>query len=943
MKVRHRSNQAKAAWPLGARRFATAGVAVVALLTSVIVARGGGAIASSCSGEVTQEGAWTVVHAPHFASGSPVITSYTVEPADPNGLFVTNGMVVMTSTDGGCNWKQTFDASKVGLQSPRVTNIAIAASNPSRVYLGLVEQTQVPRPHVFASVDGGDSFQQADGVNVNASPSPLPTPSLPTRPNPPATPTPGQLQHNLATADGTPLALQVAPSEATRVYFLVRGTTVSVEPAGSQNPTGTTLYVSDNGGDTWTGHGLNTPFDDLRVDPLNANELWGYGDSGLWHSTDGGVTFNQPQLAVIGVDAVDVFHAAGPARILAFYSSNAGGLLSRDDMKTPAQAFSIPHGHPARSACHGTSPLQIAMATDPTVLYQQNSAKLIDLQPPTPMVDLQCPVSSGGLMTIYGRTATTLERMVAPKVPPAKGYHLPKPPTYISTSVGPLHAATPAKKPTIDPANARIVLTAGKSKVVNYKLNLPGFRYVDLFFLVDTTDSMQPEINGVRAAIQQIVNALAQTGIDAQFGLGEYKAWNQPALPYLRLDNIGPAGPTLQGHLNGLKAGGGPYTQKELSLPALYELASGTTISAGADYLASQPTHFRAGALRLVLNGTDTSFETQNDGPGNPGDPTPEVAAAALNAVQAHQIGIAYEDGSSLIGGDPYPDLADMARKTGALAPAGGADCGIGGVIAPGQPMVCKIPGLNASDASMITAAIVNMVNAIPDPQNVNLSISAPPGIAVGSPLSFGTVDLSKPWVKRFSVTYTCPVFSSGRKTYPVKIHATAGALPLTTTTTDLVCKAPAAPVALLPPAPTVVAFFLPPLPSTAQAPNPNPQPQPNPQSQPQQQPQPAAQAGIAYQEEQAPSFAYAYTNNAPAPQAERASAGGGGGGGGNGGGGENYQMSAYQNGDDGSSPAIPLGVGAAAMSAAYVLAQQRRRKARAAVRYAWVVPRRRR
>ena len=54
-----------------------------------------------------------------------------------------------------------------------------------------------------------------------------------------------------------------------------------------------------------------------------------------------------------------------------------------------------------------------------------------------------------------------------------------------------------------------------------YKLLLPRTPSpVDLMFLVDTTDSTDQMIDGVRQGLQTVVNELQSTGLDAQFGVG---------------------------------------------------------------------------------------------------------------------------------------------------------------------------------------------------------------------------------------------------------------------------------------------------------------------------------------------------------------------------------------------------------------------------------------
>jgi len=69
-----------------------------------------------------------------------------------------------------------------------------------------------------------------------------------------------------------------------------------------------------------------------------------------------------------------------------------------------------------------------------------------------------------------------------------------------------------------------VSLPAGGTKDVGYKLLLPRTPSpVDLMFLVDSTDSTQQMIDGVRQGLQTVVNELQSTGLDAQFGVADFK------------------------------------------------------------------------------------------------------------------------------------------------------------------------------------------------------------------------------------------------------------------------------------------------------------------------------------------------------------------------------------------------------------------------------------
>ncbi|HMC72498.1 MAG TPA: hypothetical protein VKJ07_25310, partial [Mycobacteriales bacterium] len=304
-----------------------------------------------------------------------------------------------------------------------------------------------------------------------------------------------------------------------------------------------------------------------------------------------------------------------------------------------------------------------------------------------------------------------------------------------------------------------VSLPAGGTKDVGYRLLLPRTPSpVDLMFLVDTTDSTDQMIDGVRQGLQTVVNELASTGLDAQFGLGDFKDYpywaggggDDEDYPYKLRRKIGPANGTLQAALGRLRAGGGSDVP-ESDLAALYYSTTGTAgrfhkrvlVAPGSD------AGYRPSALRLAFLATDEPFHRESDYPG----PHWAQTVAALTSAGVHQIGLAVESTDSAGKPKPglfnsLPDQREMATATHALAPRGGVDCDGDGVtdIDPGSPLVCTIAkqadnritvpnptgGQGVSVGSPpppvhLAPLIVQLAESIPDYRAVSLAVAGAP------------------------------------------------------------------------------------------------------------------------------------------------------------------------------------------------------------------------
>jgi hypothetical protein len=418
----------------------------------------------------------------------------------------------------------------------------------------------------------------------------------------------------------------------------------------------------------------------------------------------------------------------------------------------------------------------------------------------------------------------------------------------------------------LEPASKRIVMHPGQSRTIPYRLGLPAaVTPLDVYFMIDISGSMQGTINGIRAAMQDIVEALSGRDIDVHFGVGAFRAFNDPPA-YERVRDIGPPGPAVADALNSLRAsGGGAETQ----MAALMESVTGAGRLGGIP--PDLDMSFRPGSLRVAIEVTD---EPISQGGSHP--PITDVIDALVDH-DVKQVGLAIQ-GPPLLGepdydnpGEPASTLQDVAKGSHAVAPEGGVDCdGDADIeIEAGGPLVCLIDPNRADDAALMADAIVNVLKAIEDIQDLDVAVSdavgvdgAPRVLESVTPEIFPQVDLKEPSAHEFDVTIRCPRVT-GKTRYPLDVTVSRRGGALGSASLTVVCKPRPQdePVPILPVF-TPIAAVLPPLP---RPPDPIPEPNPNPQPNPQQNPQ----AGFAAQEQQQPQVALAQQEGPALPVEE--------------------------------------------------------------------------
>lgn len=872
---------------------------VVGLVSASILAAPfvtGAALANICGTEV---GKWRVAKMPTFKAGSQQLADYEVDRSSPNNIMVTNGLAVMRSTDSACSWKQVFvlpgsaNAESGGTAgNSTIKSIDISESKRGRVLLMVEETTALgPRPHIVTSEDMGETWVAGD---VGLPP------------------------------QGSPEAVVLPASDPNLAYL-------AIDVGGGSFDF---LFASTDGGTTWTlrsnpaeispSMGLTG----FTVDPIDANSLWAWGLNGLYHSTDGGASFTAVE-DFIGkaVSTADVYRSGSkPARIAGFIPNESQVLVSVNGGDTWL-ALAAPPG--VDSSAHGDGPADGFVTANGQVFgFDAQTQAWINLQPPRPVVQ---DVSTDRADIVYVRTGNELLSYSGPT-------------RFIrdtTTGVFQPGVIDPPRQfqehdPALTPADKKVVLDPGETKTVTYDLALSKTPLpVNVFFLLDTSDSMGATIYDLSRSVVKITNLLNKENFLLKIGVGAYRAFpdhfppRQPCggqtLPgqacetnyvYKRFYDIAPASAEAETVLANLESDAGGFYKSHFQ--ALYTLATGEAVDVfpqgpgNGDVPAGEGATFDKEAYRVVVHATDEAFwkgEPREGSGADFGSPVPpdtplwDEVEAALDAKDIYQVGLS-------IGPAPRKDLEEIARRTDALAPAEGVDCGRGHVLDPGDPLVCPVSRNFLTESTNLVPAIVNLIENLPAGVDVAFKAKGDERVIKNvTPEVRPDVVLQVANDMTFDVTYRCPVALAG-KSFDIDLSATntAEAQLLDEAATEVVCrKQPKDPVPLIPPtvALSLVALAIPP-------PPPPPPAQLTSASQAQSQAQ--AQTGAVFEEEKEPQLAIAAAYREAAQM-------------------ENdyeYEMVAYEGRKQPVSPYLTLGAGAVMTSMAYAgLVIQRTRQGR--------------
>jgi hypothetical protein len=803
-------------------------------------------------GRLTDAGNGWLASQPAFTDHPGAKVAAFASPAfDPNLIWATDGGQVARSQDAGCTWTIAYAASNpasaVPLAGSRITAIAApsSANQSSFLYVGVTSAVAgVPQPQIAMTADRGKTWS----ATAPAGQSGLPI-------------------------VGTVLNLTANAQVPQLAYALI-----DVGVGGVPQPA---VYATSDGGTTWTRRtdsagtaGANA----LRAHPLQTSTLFGLIGHRLAMSSDGGTTFQPVASLTEPLIGHDIAPGGGGARIAGALQDSPAAVVSRDDGRSwshwpaPAPPVSVAVA-PLQDLVVGADEAQtwFVTPTRPSPPVGPSGASPSDLT-------VTAPTSTGFSVTglrdgAILRATYDLNRQVIR-------------PTFINGVLTPVFLLPRGPitqfPSTLTPGATSLRLPVGARVRVPYQLLVPRTPTpVDVMFLIDTTSSMQPVIDGLRQGLAQIARSLDASGLDAQFGLGDFRDYPSPwgsggggDWPY-RLDRrVGIAGPGLATALANLQATGGTTDGGQSALTAIYQSTTGAgDLEFNQTFVGpGQQAAYRRDSLKLAMVSTDTAphyggepVENQGNPPATVTNPGPgyDDVIQALRAHGVHQIGLAIDPGG---GQGSRPALIRLARASGALAPTGGVDCnGDGAIDVPADgPLVCTVGSESTSTgvvaptstvtASSMAAAVISLAANIPDVRPLTLAVrTGAPYAVVAS--SVRAVNLHADNELPYDVDVRCPARSAGR--HRIELSAATPARTLASAAIELTCV-PAAtiPAAGAAAAPLVGAAIAPAPP--APAPNPVPQPQPNPNPNPNPAPNLNLNGAVADQQQEQQQLAFA-------------------------------------------------------------------------------------
>ena len=821
-----------------------------------------------CTGDFNT--AWTTIPKPRFPKGPQGVTGHSFDLSSGPLMVATNGVVVMSSGNHGCDWSQSFalpDASWT------IESIETLSSSSSGIDFGLVireDSPAGPRPHVVIGHANGDGPFRKDPIEWSAADSGLPPTGDPDM-LATSVQRPGTLYLGIDSGSGTPagsIDLLYASTDLGDSWSL-RSELVKVPGVG-----GTDVLGLPSGGLTH-----------LVVDPRATDNLWGAGPQGVFVSTNGGRSFDQvPEFAGAPAGPIAIWHGSGAKAAIIAYQPTPGGFLRSTDGGENFFAITSPGDVTSLGQGPGRDELLLT-AGGHVFAYHAPSFSWLDAGAPIQgSVDVVGNVA--GLPIFLARAPDALAMYAAASAG-----------SIIGTDIGgvdPNVTGIPDNlidtgEPALSPGTTRVKLGIGQAKTVTYTLALPEKLHpVDVVFLIDSTNSMEKFIAGLAESYARIAKGLLDRGLNVRFGVAEHRAYPdafpprprcaggqspipaancEPNFVYRKLlDPLHYSGAALVEILENLEFGGGG--QYDAQAGALKVLATSEGIDNAPpgqsehDVQPGQGIGFRekTSGYRIVILGTDEPFgqegspQDPGEGQGGGGLVAPDIPGFdevidGLNAKGIKHVGLS-------IGREP-PVTADLERVsvgTGAVAPESGVDCDGDGApdLSEDDGLVCQIGKKELEDADNLIPAVVNLVEAVGARRDFNLEVVGGEQVVQGiNPRLYPKITIGPKRDLKFDVTYRCRPADAG-KTFKVALSASREARALDRSLATVVCTEK--PVLDVPPLLSAFPLLLgfpapPPVPPSAQI-----------GSQAQSQAQFNAQAAAAHQEQEEPQLAMVHS-----------------------------------------------------------------------------------
>lgn len=663
---------------------------------------------------------WIQIKAPKVSTGEGAqkIVDYTTSPQVRSRVFSTNGTVVFGSSDAGCTWDTILPGGTNQLhvdQAPTMgilTNLAAPMANS--VWLASYDDIDgVAHPHVYLAGRLTDDLSKASFTEIS----------------------------NAMPAAGLPVALAGSVTQADLMYVLLAGpgpdpasgdletpalhlyATHFVDPTlPADPPTGPPPVDGRLLGLTWKEVPLPDGFSALGgfTPAVAGRGLWiwsgdkyAFAPDSVADSVDWTVTPAGGQVTGIDSDLtqttmITVKTVQGSTGHLLDYDRKAAG-----DLSLPAVPTLLAHGSMPRA--------YTMTGAKNTYGFDSVEQRWINITPQGVPAFRKIQMPQGGQSrVIVAQAGDSLYRWDL-----YAGERFLPPPPFLSGS-GDWKDLLPdpgdLTGPLLRPTRKVVTLKPGELKDVPVDFTVPADPIpLNVYFLMDTTGSMDNAVNGLRISVRNIARRLRNTlGRNACFGLGTFKDidnFGDTNKSYVREVPIGcddSVVPTIAEKLKSVGVSGGGGTLPEAATVALDQAMTGKGKNPPQPIAPNQQAGFQTGAYKVIVLITDAAF---NQGAGYP---TKAQAISDLFAKDIKVVGVQEDtQGADLVAA--RRDLDETAAGTGTLAPEQGVDCDADGTLDlnPGDPLVCYESGSGAD----IGPSIISLLLSVVDPGTLAVAV----------------------------------------------------------------------------------------------------------------------------------------------------------------------------------------------------------------------------
>jgi hypothetical protein len=738
---------------------------VIAAVAPGAARAGDDLIACPTKGQISvRKDGWTRINAPQpdIGEGDRKVTAFTTAPRAANRVYVTNGTAIRYSADGGCHWNFLQRSSNVmvpgGQHRPDIFT-HLTSPNDSQLWAASYDDAAgEAHPHIHLFQKLAD-----DGTDAEHS-----------------------MVENGLPAVGRPIDLISSSSGSDTVYLLVEEPpdATSGDPLTPVRRIYTTVTPTEPPqlaaiGVIWqqvkTPAGLGL-IQGMAYGPGRSLWVWSKDKVALTAGAEvDPPVWVQPKIPAGTIAGLDV--SSGGDALVVLQTEQGRVTATLDETGHPLKGISVPVL--PTSMTHGNRP-QTRVVSSPkgTWGFDPNARRWVDIT----------PTGVGGLHDLEIANGRTLRYVAGHTADAIYRFDLYEGESFLAGgstgTVGkwPHLPHSTIFEPYVDPASVTVTVKPDQIKDVPATFGMPAaVNPLDVYFLVDTTSSMQATITSLRTDIGLIARRLRdELGREACFGVGQFKDFDEGTAAldatavFQTMQRVvceDPSLPLVSAALAKLQAGGGG-DDPEAATVALTQMMTGDG-QPKPPVLAGQKAGFRASSYKVVVLITDAWFKQES------GYPTIPDTATKLSADGVKVVSVQVLD--DLPPDRARNDMTDLAIGTDSVAPAGGVDCDGDKKIsqydlAPGEPLICETDGTQPN----IGPVIVSLLLGVEDPGTLAVNI-ADPMHAIRPPIKGKTSDIFN--LKRearlgFAMPVSCTKAQLGMD-LPITLTPSVRALPL--------------------------------------------------------------------------------------------------------------------------------------------------------------------